>query len=561
MKKFYQLNTIIFLIIIFLFSINIKNVLAANEPDILCPSSGETPTEILIYYHGLLSNQGATSPYKYLSNEESLNVFSGEISKIRSAIPGIIGVHIKTNACLDSSSCVYYNNNLATILSLINSSCNISNASSLPLSVAGHSNGGSPVNSMKSSATKKVIFLDALYGNFAAGVNCEKLIIVGGQTSHDSRFKNFTDGAVTRCLEETGLIYEKGQWTNINDHYNTIGRLSALYTGAEDLTSTKPEFVKSPDLNPLGQLNVKIPGIDELVKKYPIVCEGDDKESCKIPWIGIYIYAIYNYLLGIGGVLAAIALMIGGVLWLVSTGNASRVSQAKSWITGSLTGLIILLTSYVLLYEINPELLGMRYTKMETIEPLDQDAEGTAPSDMLLMSMGINESEWITLQHDNITNSGMIGHKDMVEVVKRAADCMKLHGYKIRVSSFSRTVQEQARIYNNNYYTQNTCKGIKDKKPSENEACCPFPIGEKICPHNTGHAIDLWGWDPNSTCANKIGKAAQKQLQECMFDEGAYILSSECWHFEYPAISSSGRNQTINFNGGSCAPMSAGTCP
>ncbi len=322
---------------------------------------------------------------------------------------------------------------------------------------------------------------------------------------------------------------------------------------------------KTPDLNPLGKLNVKIPGIDELAAKYPIICNeeevGKGGASCKIPWIAIYIYAVYNYLLGIGGFLAAIALMIGGVLWLISAGNANRVSQAKSWITGSLTGLIILLTSYVLLYEINPELLGMKYIQMETIEPLDQDAEGTAPSDLLLMSMGINESEWTTLQHDNITNSGMIGHKDMIEVVKRAADCMKLHGYKIRVSSFSRTVQQQAQIYNNNYYTPNTCKGITDKKPKENEACCPFPIGEKICPHNTGHAIDLWGWDPNSTCANKIGKEAQKQLQECMFDEGAYILSSECWHFEYPAISSAGRNQAINFNGGSCSSIKAGTCP
>jgi hypothetical protein len=373
MKKFYQLNKIIFLIIIFLFSINIKNVIAADEPDILCPNSGEEPTEILIYYHGLLKNQHATCAYNYLSNEESLNVFSGEINKIRSAIPGIVGVHIRTNACLSGSSCVYYDN-LATILSAINTSCNISNAASLPLSLAGHSNGGGRVNLMKSSATNKVIFLDALYGDYTNTVECEKLIIVGGQTNHPDPnhpewgdFKIFTDNAVNRCHGKTGFIYEEGQWTSINDHYNTIGRLSALYTGAEGLTSTKPEFVKSPDLNPLGQLNIKIPGIDELVAKYPIVCEGDDKESCKIPWIGIYIYALYNYLLGIGGVLAAIALMIGGVLWLISAGNANRVSQAKSWITGSLTGLVILLTSYVLLYEINPELLGMKYIEMETI--------------------------------------------------------------------------------------------------------------------------------------------------------------------------------------------------
>ncbi len=37
------------------------------------------------------------------------------------------------------------------------------------------------------------------------------------------------------------------------------------------------------DLNPLGQLQVKIPGIDELVAKHPIICEDDgDKESYPI---------------------------------------------------------------------------------------------------------------------------------------------------------------------------------------------------------------------------------------------------------------------------------------
>ncbi len=129
---------------------------------------------------------------------------------------------------------------------------------------------------------------------------------------------------------------------------------------------------KTPDLNPLGQLQIKIPGINELAQKYPIICDNEnDKESCKIPWIAIYIYAIYNYLLGIGGVLAAVALMIGGVIWLVSAGNASRVSQAKSWITGSVTGIFILLTSYVLLYQINPELVGMKYIELKTINEYD----------------------------------------------------------------------------------------------------------------------------------------------------------------------------------------------
>jgi len=141
-------------------------------------------------------------------------------------------------------------------------------------------------------------------------------------------------------------------------------------------TPKNPEIIKTPDLNPLGNLQIKIPGIDELAAKYPVVCTTTSEvESCKIPWIAIYIYAIYNYLLAIGGVLAVIALMIGGIIWLVSAGNASRITQAKSWISGSLTGVLILLTSYILLYQINPDLIGLKYTVLETIDPFELPVE------------------------------------------------------------------------------------------------------------------------------------------------------------------------------------------
>lgn len=149
---------------------------------------------------------------------------------------------------------------------------------------------------------------------------------------------------------------------------------------------------KSPDLNPLGNLQVKIPGIEALAEKYPIICTDDgDKETCKIPWIAVYIYAIYNYLLGIGGFLAAIALMIGGVIWLISAGNASRVSEAKSWIVGSITGIIILLTSYVLLYEINPELVNTRYVDLQTIDPMyPPDFSDSSNNPTYVDSAGLN---------------------------------------------------------------------------------------------------------------------------------------------------------------------------
>ncbi len=80
--------------------------------------------------------------------------------------------------------------------------------------------------------------------------------------------------------------------------------------------------------------------------------------------IGEYIREIYKYAIGAVGILAAVVLMIGGIIWLTSGGNQTRVGEAKSWIAASLTGLIIALCSYLILATINPELV-----KIKSINP------------------------------------------------------------------------------------------------------------------------------------------------------------------------------------------------
>jgi len=73
-----------------------------------------------------------------------------------------------------------------------------------------------------------------------------------------------------------------------------------------------------------------------------------------------YIKAVYDYRMAVVGILAAIILMGGGLLWLTSTGNESRISKAKELITGGLSGLVLLLSSWLLLNTINPNLLKFK---------------------------------------------------------------------------------------------------------------------------------------------------------------------------------------------------------
>jgi len=83
-----------------------------------------------------------------------------------------------------------------------------------------------------------------------------------------------------------------------------------------------------------------------------------------------YIQAFYNYGMAIVAILAAIVLMAGGLLWLTSAGNDTRISQAKELISGSIVGSIILLSSWIILNTVNPDLLNLRTIQIQYQKPI-----------------------------------------------------------------------------------------------------------------------------------------------------------------------------------------------
>jgi hypothetical protein len=102
--------------------------------------------------------------------------------------------------------------------------------------------------------------------------------------------------------------------------------------------------------------------------------------------IGTYITSIYNYLLAIVGLLSTIVLMAAGIIWMTAAGNTERISLAKNFIIGALTGLLLLLLSYILLKTINPNLVDFKPSDVNNIkkdfqfeieeDELDQDTTG-----------------------------------------------------------------------------------------------------------------------------------------------------------------------------------------
>lgn len=71
----------------------------------------------------------------------------------------------------------------------------------------------------------------------------------------------------------------------------------------------------------------------------------------------IYARELFWFLLSAAGVLALLMLVIGGVEYVGSAGNTSLLGDAKGRITNALLGLLLALTSWLILNTINPDLV------------------------------------------------------------------------------------------------------------------------------------------------------------------------------------------------------------
>lgn len=84
------------------------------------------------------------------------------------------------------------------------------------------------------------------------------------------------------------------------------------------------------------------------------------------PVLQDYIKVLFSLGMRIAGAIAVLALVIGGLRYMISAGNPTAISEAKKTIFGALFGMVLLFSSYLILTTINPELIELK------IEPTAQ---------------------------------------------------------------------------------------------------------------------------------------------------------------------------------------------
>lgn len=182
------------------------------------------------------------------------------------------------------------------------------------------------------------------------------------------------DAWATNRSADSGLIY-----TITNTEYGLNAADAAAQ--AESDAKTAAEL-----LTP--RLSIDIPGLS-LTSPWT---SGSDVVTKFLPE---YIAGVYRYALGIAAILAVVMIMIGGAQYLIgSSTGGEAVAAAKTRITNAITGLVLVLSAYLVLYITNPALTLLESLALQRIDPItflvdNGDTSGSASTNDLKKISGI----------------------------------------------------------------------------------------------------------------------------------------------------------------------------
>jgi cysteine-rich repeat protein len=209
-------------------------------------------------------------------------------------------------------------------------------------------------------------------------------------------------------------------------------------------------------------------GIDDVVVRYKSLIDGRPQiVTTKIkeapvggsqyidsPFIPEYISAVYRYSVVVITILATIMLIIAGVQWTMSGGSPERIGSAQKIIVRSITGLLLAIGSYTILYTINPNLVKFQSLRIlnvgeiplgipDTIDPYAD--EGNAEDLRYIESAEALALKGLAplVSNDNINFAPGINRTARIDVVKAFERAVAEYGGDVIVNSATRTPRMQ----------------------------------------------------------------------------------------------------------------------
>ncbi|PIZ53489.1 hypothetical protein COY25_03460, partial [Candidatus Uhrbacteria bacterium CG_4_10_14_0_2_um_filter_41_7] len=304
------------------------------------------------------------------------------------------------------------------------------------------------------------------------------------------------------------------------------------------------------------RLGIDIPGFNSDISQVKCDSEGNIINNL----LGLYVSAVYKWLLGAGALIAVVMLMIAGVEWMLARGSANGISSAKKRIEGAMFGLALLFFAYTLAYWIDPGTVQFNSLVIHSVEQSELPPLGETEVENPNLSAPIT-GDLIAVDDPNIlvSKNDIRISNSIYEPLKIAAASLKAsNNQKIKISSGVRTAEHQLEVY------YNKCIESGQIKCSV-AVCLPIPTVSRgtlvadarneqwtsqtwmaktsslananLCPHTREVAVDAWCEGGNF--GNYIFDTdCQAALTLAMEQAGFCRLAVEPWHFELNPTSS-----------------------
>jgi len=183
----------------------------------------------------------------------------------------------------------------------------------------------------------------------------------------------------------------------------------------------------------------------------------------------LYIQNFYFFSIGAAALIATVLIMIGGMIWVTSAGNQSRVAKAKEYISQSIIGLIILMGAYTLLQVINPQLVQLQLPgtpELGSFGPCVRLVPPGRPGGKLTYDHTCAIEDLIacdkTAGNVNVANAESLKGRTCVDICKTIANdgsceikevdvCARYTGARLKIPTSTNNVAEANAFCNNNY--------------------------------------------------------------------------------------------------------------
>lgn len=125
-------------------------------------------------------------------------------------------------------------------------------------------------------------------------------------------------------------------------------------------------------------LGPSVKAVETLID-YPTVGGQDIQLGTNPTSLPEMIKYIYLFAVGICGAVALMAILLGAIKYIGAAGNSSKMGDAKEQIVSALLGVVILLSSYLILNTINPNLVDISIT-IQPVRSMGGQATTAQPS-------------------------------------------------------------------------------------------------------------------------------------------------------------------------------------